>query len=158
VEARFAITDLVNAYALYARRGTPEEIPALFTPDAFYDVLDGHPDEPDFTVRPRIQGAELKEFYATYLKEFYAKSTGNPHPVPLITNLTIDVDGDSATGTCVMKGPLYGTEDFFWGEYHDTFRRVDGRWLFASRTYLMYPNTVYTPEQHPFAGDLNVSK
>jgi len=63
---------------------------------------------------------------------------GHQHPVPLIHNLSIDVDGDAARGNCVMEAHIYGTETKVQGEYHDSFRRVDGTWLFAARVYTIF--------------------
>ena len=67
-----------------------------------------------------------------------AQNKGKPHPVPLIHNLIIDLDGDHATSTCVMEGIIYGTSYGFQGEYHDTFRREGSRWLFSERIFTMF--------------------
>jgi hypothetical protein len=58
--------------------------------------------------------------------------------VPLIRNMIVDVDGDSASANCVMDARIYGTGHGITGEYHDTCRRVDGRWYFASRVFTIY--------------------
>jgi ketosteroid isomerase-like protein len=63
---------------------------------------------------------------------------GKAHPVPLIHNLSIMVDGDTAVGNCVMEAQIYGTATKVKGEYIDHFRRVDGKWLFASRVYTVF--------------------
>ena len=63
---------------------------------------------------------------------------GTAHPVPLIHNLIVDLDGDRATSTCVMNATIYGTTHAIMGEYRDTFRRVDGKWLFAERIFTMF--------------------
>lgn len=63
---------------------------------------------------------------------------GKAHPIPLIHNLTVEVAGDTASANCVMEATVYGTTHKVMGEYHDTFRRVDGAWRFASRTYTIF--------------------
>lgn len=131
MESQIAIADLVHEYARLIRRGQSDDVAALFTPDAVFEVRDGHPDKQEFSVRSRIEGREQIHNYMTQGK-------GGPHPVPLIHNLSIVVDGDSATGNCVMEGKIYGSEHRVYGEYRDSFSRVEGRWLFASRAFTMF--------------------
>jgi hypothetical protein len=50
----------------------------------------------------------------------------------------VQVDGDTATSKCLMEARIFATGQKFMGEYHDTFERVDGRWMFASREFTMY--------------------
>jgi hypothetical protein len=33
---------------------------------------------------------------------------------------------------------MYRSKGGIFGEYHDSYRRIDGRWHFASRTYTIY--------------------
>jgi hypothetical protein len=62
---------------------------------------------------------------------------GNSGPnafLPVIHNHVIELDGDQATGTCVVESPVRaGKPTGFVSRYEDTYRRVNGRWLFAER-------------------------
>lgn len=129
--SRQAAADLVHTYAKFVRTDHMELVPGLFTQDGVFEMRDGHPSKPEFSVRMRIEGQE-------HLKTFYGPSTGNPHPVPLVHNIIVEADGDTAKGTCVMEGQIYGTKQRVYGEYHDDFRKVNGKWLFASRVFTMF--------------------
>jgi ketosteroid isomerase-like protein len=131
LEARAAIADLIHDYARCIRRDEPEKVAALFTPDGVFEIRDGHPDRPGHTVRSRLEGAAAIDAYL-------APGKGKPHPIPLIRNLMIEVAGDSAAANSVMDARIFGTDHAVSGEYHDRFRRVGGRWLFASRTFTMF--------------------
>jgi len=131
MEAQAAIADLVHEYARLIRRDQSDEVSALFTQDASFETRDGHPDKQESAVRSRMEGRDR-------IHDFMIQGKGRPHPVPLIHNLMIEVEGDSATGNCVMEGTIYGTEHKVYGEYRDSFSRVDGRWLFASRSFTMF--------------------
>lgn len=131
VESRTAIADLVHAYARHIRYDEPDKVAALFTPDGWFEIRDGHPDRPDYTVRERL-GSPAQ------IDAHLAPNKGKPHPVPLIHNLTVTVDGDTGTANSVMEAQIYGSAHKVIGEYHDTFRRVDGRWYFASRIYTIF--------------------
>ena len=130
-EARTAITDLVHRYARFVRRDEPEHVSALFTRDGTFEVRDGYPGRAEHTVRSHFASpAEIDTFMAA--------SKGKPHPVPLIHNLIVEIDGETATGNCVMEAQIYGGTHKFCGEYRDTLRREDGEWRFASRIYTIF--------------------
>ncbi len=131
IESRNACTDLVHGYARYIRSDRPEEISTLFAPDGTFEGRNGHPDSNEFTVMFRDEGREAVHAHMMPMK-------GNPHPVPMIHNLSVEVDGDKATGNCVMAARIYGTDTKVTGEYNDCFRRIDGRWYFASRVYTVF--------------------
>jgi SnoaL-like protein len=131
VEARLAIADLIHTYARHIRRDEPEAVAALFTPDAFFEIRDGHPDRLDHSVRTRLEGP-------AQINAHLAPGKGKPHPVPLIHNLIVEVDGDTAAANCVMEAQILGTALKVIGEYHDHFARLGGRWYFASRTYTIF--------------------
>jgi hypothetical protein len=131
LESRLAVGDLIHTYARYIRADEPDRIAGLFLPDGTFEVRDGHPDRPEHTVRSRH--ADRAEIDASM-----AANKGKPHPVPLIRNLVVEVNGDTATANCVMDAKIYGTDHGIMGEYRDTCRRVDGRWYFASRVFTMY--------------------
>ncbi|MFM5908803.1 MAG: nuclear transport factor 2 family protein, partial [Novosphingobium sp.] len=66
---------------------------------------------------------------------FVASSTGALRMFPMIHNLLVTVDGDSAEASSLMIGRPFPAGSEVIGEYADSFRRVDGRWLFAARIY-----------------------
>jgi ketosteroid isomerase-like protein len=131
IESKLAIADLVHDYARAIRHNRTEDIAGMFAPDSFFEVRGGHPSQPDYAVQQRFEGAKA-------IGEFMMQGKGRPHPVPLVHNLMIEVDGDRASGLCAMEGQVYGTEHKIIGEYRDSYVRIDGRWKFASRTYTMY--------------------
>lgn len=131
VESRLAVADLINSYARFIRRDEPESVSQLFLPDGTFEVRDGHPDKPDFTVRSF--NASAKEVHG-----HLAPNKGKPHPVPLIRNLIVEVDGDTAMANSVMDARIYGTTHGIMGEYRDVCRRVDGKWYFQSRIFTIY--------------------
>lgn len=130
-EARAAVADLVHTYARLIRHDRPDEVAALFLPDGWFEIREGAPDRPEFTLRERLAGAAQVHAYL-------APTKGKPHPIPLIHNLIVEIDGDSAQANSVMEAQVFGTDRRVIGEYRDTARRVDGRWLFASRIYTIF--------------------
>lgn len=131
LEARAAIADLIHGYARSIRYDRPEDIAALFVPDGFFEIRDGHPSRPEYSVRSRLEGA-------AEIGEYLMAGKGKPHPVPVIHNLMIEVDRDSATSTAVMDAQVFGTGHKVFGEYRDSYARKNGRWLFASRIFTMF--------------------
>lgn len=131
LEARLAVADLIHAYARHIRRDEPDRVSALFLPDGTFEVRDGHPDRPDFTQRSFHASAQE-------LHDYLAPGKGKPHPLPLIRNLIVEVDGDAATANSVMDARIQGTAHSITGEYHDSCRRVDGRWYFAGRVFTIF--------------------
>ena len=130
-ESRTAIAELIHAYARFIRRDQPDQVHTLFASGGTFEVRDGHPDSADFTVRNHY--ASPQEIH-----DHLAPNKGKPHPVPLIHNLIIELDGDSARAKCVMEAQIYGTAHKVIGEYHDSFCRVDGEWRFAARIYTIF--------------------
>lgn len=131
LESRAAIEELIHAYARCIRRDQPEEAPLLFLPDGVFEIRDGHPHQSEYQLRARLEGREHILFYLT-------EGKGKALPMPMIHNLMIEVDADSASASSVMEAQIYGTSHKVLGEYHDTFRRVDGKWFFAVRTYTIF--------------------
>ena len=65
--------------------------------------------------------------------------------LPLIHNHLTEVDGDTATGSCVMETPAAPGFGQLVCQYLEDLKRVDGKWYFARRTmYLFIP---YREEQ-----------
>lgn len=131
IEAHIAIADLIHEYARLVRRDMPEGVADLFAPDGWFEIRDGEPDKAEHKVRDRMGSPQE-------IHDYLAPGKGKPHPIPLLRNMMIEVAGDRAVANTVMDGQIYGTEIKLFGEYSDTFRRVEGRWLFASRTFTIY--------------------
>ncbi len=130
-KARRAIADLVHGYALAIRRDRPEDAAALFAKDGWFEIRDGHPSKPDFTVRQRL---ETRDGVLAYL----APNKGKPHPIPMIHNLMIMLKGKTASASSVMEAIIQESGTRVIGEYDDHFVIEDGRWRFASRTYTIF--------------------
>lgn len=131
LEAQQEIAGLVHGYARHIRRDEPEKVHELFLPEGTFEVRDGHPDSDDYVVRTFNASAQE-------LHDYLAPNKGKAHPVPLIRNLMIEVDGDTATANSVMDATIYGTSHAIQGEYRDTCQRVGGRWYFKSRIFTIY--------------------
>lgn len=131
LEAQAAIADLIHGYARAVRREEAGQVADLFIPTGTFEVRSGHPDRAEFTVRQRFETPEA-------LVAFLLEGKGKPHPVPLIHNLMIEVEGDTATANSMMAAPIYGTDHEVFGEYRDSFAKIDGRWLFSARIYTVY--------------------
>ena len=120
------IKELTARYCYHVARNQGDEIVDLFTDDG---VLDG-----STAGLGRIEGREaLLAFYRPAVTEA-------EESLPFIQNHIIDVHGDDATGTCALEGRFSrgGTSITMAGHYEDTYRRVDGRWLFAERKLFFY--------------------
>jgi len=130
-ESRQAIAELIHAYARFIRRDEPDQVHTLFTADGTFELREGHPDKAEFDVKYRLEGRESVRAQMSHNK-------GNAHPVPLIHNLIVEIDGDGATATCVMEGKIYGTSHGIFGEYRDRFRREHGKWRFAARIFTLF--------------------
>lgn len=133
LEARAAIADLVHGYARAVRRNEPEQVEALFAPGGTFEVRSGHPDTPEFAVRTRFESPQA-------LVAFLVSQKGSAHPIPLIHNLMITVEGETARAESVMAAPIHRTDKEVMGEYADSFVRLEGRWLFSARIYTIYEN------------------
>jgi hypothetical protein len=129
--ARFAVADLIYTYARHIRRDEPEHISEMFTQGGTFEIRDGHPDLPEFTVR---------SFYASpqEIHEHLVANKGRPHPVPRLSNLIVVVAGENAKSNCVMDATIHGTGTRIQGEYSDTFERICGIWFFRSRIFTVY--------------------
>jgi 8-oxo-dGTP pyrophosphatase MutT (NUDIX family)/ketosteroid isomerase-like protein len=115
------IKELTARYCYHVSRNEGDAVADLFTSDG---VLDG-----STAGMGRIEGRDaLIAFYRPAVTE--AEET-----LPFIQNHIIDVHGDDATGTCALEARFSrgGRSITVAGHYEDTYRRVDGRWLFAER-------------------------
>ena len=55
--------------------------------------------------------------------------------MPCLTDTTVP---KGCYATTKRSATIYGTTHAIMGEYRDTFRRVDGKWLFAERIFTMF--------------------
>lgn len=131
LEARQAVTELFYRYAQAVRRESYDDILELFVSDGTFEVRSGYPDRSEFTVR-QTHGTPQA------LVAFLSESKGKAHPIPLIHNPIVDVIGDTATANAMMVATITGTAKVITGEYHDSFVRQDGRWLFSERIYTVF--------------------
>ncbi|MFC0206133.1 nuclear transport factor 2 family protein [Novosphingobium soli] len=131
IEARTAIADLVHGYARAVRSEAYEAIAALFVPEGTFEVRSGRPDGADSTLRQRFDSPAA-------LVAFLLQGKGGPHPVPLIHNLMVTVDGETAQAEALMTATITGTDRTVAGAYQDSFERRDGRWLFRARVYTVF--------------------
>jgi 8-oxo-dGTP pyrophosphatase MutT (NUDIX family)/ketosteroid isomerase-like protein len=121
LESVNAIKELTARYCYHVSRNEGDAVVDLFTDDG---VLDG-----SSAGMGRIEGRDaLIAFYRPAVTE--AEET-----LPFIQNHIIDVNGDDGTGTCALEARFSrgGRSITVAGHYEDTYRRVDGRWLFAER-------------------------
>jgi len=134
IEIRAAIADVVHGYARAIRHSRPADAAALFTEDGIFETRDGLPGQTDAVVRFRHEGRA--QFLAYLTKGDGASVT----MCPMIHNLMIDVDGQTARASSVMMGQALGTSHITLGEYQDSFR-YEGKWLFSSRRSSMMTRT-----------------
>ena len=77
---------------------------------------------------------------------------GTPRTRHVTTNAIIEVDEATATAaarsyyTVLQQTEALPLQPIICGRYHDTFRRIDGRWCFATRT--MFVDLVGDLSQH----------
>jgi ketosteroid isomerase-like protein len=117
-----AIRDLARRYAHFVWQ---KDIPAaidLFTEDGEMDTGD----------RPPIRGRQA-------LLETYQSILGDGAFQPFVHNHVIDLDGESATGTCYLdlRATVDGESMIGAGIYRDQYARVGGEWKFRSRRLTM---------------------
>lgn len=129
---RAAIADLVHGYALHIRRGEPQHAADLFAQDGIFEVREMNPLEPvSLKLRSRTVGRAQVETYIS-------GATAAARMVPMIHNLMVELAGDRATASSLMIGRIWPSAREVVGEYADSFRREDGRWMFAERIYTIW--------------------
>ena len=78
---------------------------------------------------------------ASYRDMVVTYDDGTPRTRHLTTNPIIDVDGDAATVrstyTVMQQAPGSAMQTIISGRYHDTMKRIDGRWRFTERRFLV---------------------
>ena len=112
---RIAVEDLLTRYATAVDRRDWEQYRSIFTADA----------EIDYTSAGGIAGTvdEIVEFLSTSLEMFEMTQH-------LVSNIDLEVNGDSATVTAMFNNPmrLTGGDTWFTGGWyhHDLVRTPDG--------------------------------
>jgi len=88
----------------------------------------------------RIDAGDLDGFAAMFEKgnfEIIGDPSGPPHSKHVMSNVQIDVNGDSATAqsyvTVMQALPDFPMQAIFIGHYFDEFRKGDDGWYFTSR-------------------------
>ena len=72
------------------------------------------------------------------IRDYIVEKAGSDILVcPLIHNLLIEVDGETARSSCVMTSRTWPSGYELIGEYRDTFRYESG-WLFQSRIFTIF--------------------
>jgi ketosteroid isomerase-like protein len=123
---REQIHELYARYALAIDAGRYDEWVGYFTEDGVFDS----------SRMGRFEGREqLRRFTETYDR---AREGGQIRHV--ISNVLVNIAGDTATGTCYLN--LYitkngKTEMIGVATYDDRLRKVNGRWVFQSRKVVM---------------------
>jgi ketosteroid isomerase-like protein len=113
-----AIRDLARRYAHCVWQGDADGAVALFSEDGVMDTGDR---------APLVGRENLRE---TYLRIFREQGLR-----PFVHNHVIDLQGDSATGTCYLdlRAFVEGGYRTGFGWYEDRYLRTPQGWCFASR-------------------------
>lgn len=124
IQAKEDIKDVMHAYARAMRHGLASKAAALFTTNATFETRQAWPDS-DGLVLSRFEG---RDTIGAYLQ----KTAETVRLAPSVTNITVAVNGDSATSECLLVSYVLGTPHSVIAEYQDTYE-FDGSWLFSSR-------------------------
>jgi ketosteroid isomerase-like protein len=119
---REEIRDLIATYAHRVAHGAAFD--DLFTDDGVWTIRR----LPDETVEVINGKAELKQHFGGPVQP-------GDHPLPMIHNFLIKIDGDNATGinSNELRITVNGQSIIASGYYEDIYRRVNGHWKFARR-------------------------
>lgn len=127
IEDRFAVQDLFTRYATALDSGDVEGIVSCFTED-------GALESPVVGVKAGM--AEIRDF-AERFSRFQARGNQLRH---VLSNLAVEVDGDTAHATCYLVNILTSGGKTVMGppgRYDCTLARIDGRWLFRRRLVVL---------------------
>lgn len=122
---REELRELVSAYAHRMAQGVP--VGDMFCDDGAY-VNHGVPGKGTWEIRGREQ------------LDAYWRDRAPPHPLPMIHNHLIQIDGDEATGICSMELRLSAKDVSVIASttYDDRYARVDGVWKFKERAVRVF--------------------
>lgn len=114
---RTKIANVVHRYAYYIRTQQAAKVADLFTEDAVFEVRSVNPlDLRNVQVRRTLTGRQA-------ISDYVIKAEGyGIHVCPLIFNLLIEIDGDTATSNAVMESRTWPAGHEVIGEYDDSFR------------------------------------
>ena len=128
--SRQEIADLVYRYTEFVRDRSERRCAELMTEDAWVELRHGDALQPgEGNTHQRFEGREA------ILGSFRQVAGLDVVVLPMIHNLRIEIDGDTASSRCLMASTLKPLGREFIGEYRDSFRREAGRWYFASRKF-----------------------
>ena len=121
ISDRMELEKLVTAYATAVDCKNFDEFHNLFTSDAHID----------YTAVGGISGnlQEIITYLGTALELF-------PNYQHLISNISLDINGDEASGKVMCFNPMQTEDDkvFFLGMwYQDTYNKIDNQWFISSR-------------------------
>jgi 3-phenylpropionate/cinnamic acid dioxygenase small subunit len=123
-----AINALLMTYAEHLDAGRFTDVASMFA-DATYRV-----DHADTGHVSHYEGADQ---VLQFCEQTVLYADGTPRTKHVITNVSIDVDGDHAGARCYVtvfqQTDALPLQPIAAGRYVDRFERVDGRWRFADR-------------------------
>jgi hypothetical protein len=128
------IENLLHSYAERIDAGDLEGVADLFSHGRVVAPADAGPGR-------AIEGRDA--VLALYRASARIYDDGSPHTKHVTTNSIIEVDESAGTGTARSYFTVFQQVDDFplqaiiAGRYHDTFRRIDERWWFDTRTMLV---------------------
>src|SRR5579871_2596658 len=129
LEARAAVSELVHRYAFNIRRGILDGFEALFTEDGEFHIRGA---DPTGETPPIDRGAHIGR--AAIVAYMGTPGRAPFKVIPMIRNLMIEVDGNTATSTCLMSSRTWPQGGEVIGEYEDSYRLED-RWRFTKRVF-----------------------
>lgn len=121
ISDRMELEKLVTDYATAVDTKNFDEFNTLFTKNAHID----------YTAVGGIAGSlqEIIHYLETALDHF-------PNYQHLISNISLTLDGDTASGKVMCFNPMQTEDDqvFFLGMwYQDTYQKINGKWFISSR-------------------------
>jgi 3-phenylpropionate/cinnamic acid dioxygenase small subunit len=135
------IENLLYAYAERIDAGDFDGVAELFAHGRICGIENGPP-ESVFEGRDRVRA-----MYETSTRRY---EDGTPKTRHVISNAQVTVDLDTASArsyyTVFQATPTLPLQSIITGRYHDTFRRLDGVWWFATR--VMFVDLVGDLSQH----------
>jgi len=137
LEVRADLEDLVTRYSMAVDDRDLDGVLALFTPDASF----GHKSDPGIVGHDRIRAHYRDRLSGLVYSYHYAHN-----------QLVEWNGGDEATGEVNAHAEMAFPDKLVIAalRYHDTYRRIDGEWRFASRDQSFY---YFLPATELIAGD-----